>query len=98
MSDRDLVQELRYHIKDLTDEKQSLNTAIANKETRIKQLLVKLDQANTETKACAKKMVEAQEQASVLKEKLQKLESIKERVNQEDDIEDTNTEDTALDQ
>jgi chromosome segregation ATPase len=98
MSDRDLVQELRYHIKDLTDEKQALNNAIANKESRIKQLLVKLDQANTETKACAKKMLEAQEEASTLKQKLEKLQTIKEKVNQDDDIEYTNTEDPDLDQ
>lgn len=72
MSTSDLVSELKAHIKDLTAEKEELNKTIAMKDSRIKQLLIKVEDANREVKAIAKKMDECKEATEAAREETEK--------------------------
>lgn len=69
MSQKDLVIELKYQIKQLVDEKERLHDDLKSKDGQIKKLLVKLEQANDDTQACAKRLGEANKQLDFLKEK-----------------------------
>ena len=62
MSNKDLVTELKAHIKDLIQEKDDLNKSLHLKDSRIKQLLLKLEDANNEVKATVKRMSESREE------------------------------------
>ena len=68
MSQKDLVTELKTHIKELVNEKEALNNTIALKDSKIKQLLIKIEDANEEVKCIAKKMAECKEAEEDAKE------------------------------
>ena len=72
MSTNDLVSELKAHIKELTSEKDELNKTVALKDARIKQLLIKIEDANREVKSIAKKMDECKEETEAAKEETEK--------------------------
>ena len=72
MSTNDLVSELKAHIKELTSEKDELNKTVALKDARIKQLLIKIEDANREVKAIAKRMDECKEETEAAKEETEK--------------------------
>jgi chromosome segregation ATPase len=69
MSQKDLVVELKFQIKQLMDEKEKLHDGLKEKDGQIKKLLVKLEQANDDTQACAKRLGEVNKQLEFLKEK-----------------------------
>ena len=69
MSQKDLVIELKYQIKQLMDEKERLHDGLKEKDGQIKKLLVKLEQANDDTQSCAKRLGEVQKQLDFLKDK-----------------------------
>ena len=73
MSNKDLVSELKAHIKDLTAEKDTLNNTVIRKDSRIKQLLIKIEDANEEVKAIAKRMEEHKAEAEEAKEEVEKV-------------------------
>ena len=72
MSTNDLVSELKAHIKELTSEKEELHKTVALKDARIKQLLIKIEDANREVKSIAKKMDECKEETEAAKEETEK--------------------------
>ena len=67
MSQKDLQRELRTTIKDLTDEKDELSDKLKKKESRIKQILIQLEQATDDVTHCGKKIREQEEQIRDLK-------------------------------
>ena len=58
MSTKEILIELKAHIKDLTTEKERLNEDLRNKDGRIKLLLQKIEQADEDVKAMAKKLTD----------------------------------------
>ena len=66
MSQKDLQRELRTTIKDLTDEKDELSDKLKKKESRIKQILIQLDQATDDVNHCGKKIREQEEEIKIL--------------------------------
>ena len=73
MSNKDLVAELKAHIKELTTEKTELNRALALKDSRIKQLLLRVEDSNVEVQAIAKKMEEFKQATADANEEVDKL-------------------------
>ena len=72
MSTNDLVAELKAHIKELTSEKEELNTTVALKDARIKQLLIKIEDANREVKSIAKKMEDCKAETEAAREETER--------------------------
>ena len=64
MSDRELVTELKQQIADLTQEKDDAIKLISQKDSKIKQILIKLEQSNLDTHAMGKKIHTLEEKAS----------------------------------
>ena len=64
MSDRELVTELKQQIADLTQEKDDAIKLISQKDSKIKQILIKLEQSNLDTHAMGKKIHDLEEKAS----------------------------------
>ena len=70
MSDRDLVQELKTTIKDLSDEKDDLLKTIKQKESRIKTVMIKLEHATLDVNSVGHKIGEKDKEIVKLKEKI----------------------------
>jgi chromosome segregation ATPase len=73
MSTKDLVAELKAHIKELTTERDELNKTVAMKDGRIKQLLLKIEDANLEVQATVKKMQECKDQTHEAEAEVEKM-------------------------
>lgn len=73
MSNKDLVSELKAHIKELSAEKDALVKTVAIKDSRIKQLLLKIEDANDEVKSTVKKMEEYKEETADANEEVEKM-------------------------
>jgi len=56
MSDKELVTELKQQIADLTQEKKDVIKLCDEKDSKIKQILIKLEQSNLDTHAMGKKI------------------------------------------
>ena len=72
MSTNDLVAELKAHIKELTSEKEELHKTVALKDSRIKQLLLKIEDANREVKSIAKKMEDCKAETEAAQEETER--------------------------
>lgn len=70
MSERDLIQELKSTIKDLSDEKEDLLKIIKQKEAKIKTLLIKLEYATQDVSSVGHKVADKDKEITKLKEKL----------------------------
>ena len=70
MSDKDLLREYKQTITDLTKDKKELNDTIEEKDSRIKKILIQLEQANQDMQSMGKKIAE-------LEKKLNKKQTIK---------------------
>ena len=64
MSDRELVTELKQQISDLTQEKDDAIKLISQKDSKIKQILIKLEQSNLDVHSMGKKIHILEEKAS----------------------------------
>ena len=64
MSDKVLVTELKQQISDLTQEKDDAIKLISQKDSKIKQILIKLEQSNLDVHSMGKKIHELEEKAS----------------------------------
>lgn len=64
MSDKELVTELKHQIADLTQEKKDVIKLCDEKDSKIKQILIKLEQSNLDTHAMGKKIHALEEKAS----------------------------------
>ena len=70
MSERDLIQELKSTIKDLSYEKEDLLKTIKQKEAKIKTLLIKLEHATQDVSSVGHKVADKDKEITKLKEKL----------------------------
>ena len=64
MSDKDLVAELKQQIADLTQEKKDVIKLCEEKDSKIKQILIKLEQSNLDVHSMGKKIHALEEKAS----------------------------------
>ena len=70
MSEKDLIREFKNTITDLTNEKKELTDTIEEKDSRIRKILIQLEQANQDVQSAGKKIAE-------LEKKLNKKQTIK---------------------
>ena len=70
MSERDLIQELKSTIKDLSDEKEDLLKIIKTKESRIKSITIKLEHETQDVSSIGHKLEDQNKEIKKLKEKL----------------------------
>ena len=70
MTEKSLLTEYKSTITDLTKEKQELNDTIIQKDSKIKKILIQLEQANSDIQSMGSKIGE-------LQEKLNKKQTIK---------------------
>ena len=64
MSDKELVTELKHQIADLTQEKKDVIKLCDEKDSKIKQILIKLEDANGDIHSMGKKIHVLEEKAS----------------------------------
>ena len=76
MSDRDLVQELKSNIVDLTAEKDEMAKTVDKKQSRIKQVMIKLEHATEDVKHCGHKIEDQNKEIISLKAKLETKEKL----------------------
>ena len=70
MSTNDLVRELKENIKDLQNEKADMARTIETKESRIKQIMIKLEHATTDVHAVGHKIGDLNKRIAELEAKL----------------------------
>ncbi len=107
MSERDLVKELKATIADLTQDRDEALAKIKTKESRMKQVMIKLEHATSDVQATGHKIGEQNKKIAeleakldtkekLLDEALQKLKDIHDDSTQTEET-DTHTEDQELD-
>ena len=92
MSQKDLLRELKNTIKELTDEKDDLLTKLKSKESRIKQVLIQLEQSVDDVAHCGKKIREQEEEIKELTEEVKNLKKSTEPDNAEQTTQETQQE------
>tara|TARA_B100000941_G_C28055191_1_gene326472 strand:+ start:152 stop:469 length:318 start_codon:yes stop_codon:yes gene_type:complete len=105
MSERDLIKELKATIADLTADRDDALAKVKTKESRMKQVMIKLEHATSDVQSTGHKIGEQNKQIAELQAKLDTKEKLLEEALQkikdinDDSTEktDTNTEDTDLD-
>ncbi len=76
MSERDLVKELKATIADLTVDKDEALAKVKSKEARLKQVMIKLEQATQDVQSVGHKIEEQNKEISKLKAKLETKERL----------------------
>lgn len=108
MSERDLIKELKATIADLTADRDEALAKVKAKESRMKQVMLKLEHATGDVQATGhkigeqnKKMAELeaklQTKDKLLEEALERIKSLTDDSTQEQTEPDTHTEDKELD-
>ena len=100
MSERDLIKELKATIADLTKDRDDTLAKIKSKESRIKQVLIKLEHREQDVHSCGQKIGEQNKEIAELKAKLEtKSRLLEEALQRIKDIHDDSTqkEDTHRD-
>jgi len=92
MSQKDLLRELKSTIKELSDEKDDLLTKLKSKESRIKQVLIQLEQSVDDVAHCGKKIREQEEEIKELTEEVKNLKKSTEPDNAEQTTQETQQE------
>ena len=93
MSDRDLVQELKSNITDLTQDRDDALAKVKSKEARLKQVMIKLEHATQDVKHTGHKIDEQNKEMAKLKAKLETKEKLlQEALTKIKDIHDNSTE------
>ena len=106
MSERDLVKELKSQIVDLTQDRDDALAKVKSKESRMKQVLIKLEHATEDVQATGHKIGEQNKRIAELEAKLETksklldeaLERIKNITDDSTKKEDTHPEDQEEDQ
>ena len=70
MSERDLVRELKETIKDLTKDRDDALAKVITKESRLKQVMIKLEHATSDVQSIGHKIGEQNKQIADLEAKL----------------------------
>ena len=76
MSDRDLVQELKSNIADLTQDRDDALAKVKSKEARLKQVMIKLEHATQDVKSVGHKIEHQNKEIASLKAKLETKEKL----------------------
>ena len=71
MSERDLVQELKSNIADLTQDRDDALAKVKSKEARLKQVMIKLEHATQDVKSIGHKVDDQNKEIASLKAKLE---------------------------
>ena len=106
MSEKDLVKELKAELVEITKDRDDALAKVKSKESRMKQVLIKLEHREQDVQSCGHKIGEQNKEIAELKAKLetkarlldealQKIQDINEDSNKETD---THTDDTQVDQ
>ena len=92
MSDRDLVQELKATIADLSQDRDNALASVKTKEARTKQVMIKLEHATQDVKSVGHKIDKQNLEISSLKAKLETKERLlEEALNRLKDIHEDST-------
>ena len=100
MSDKDLVKELKAELTEITKDRDDTLAKIKSKESRIKQVLIKLEHREQDVHSCGQKIGEQNKEIAELKAKLEtKSRLLEEALQRIKDIHDDSTqkEDTHRD-
>ena len=93
MSEKDLVKELKSAITDLTQDRDDALAKVKTKESRMKQVLIKLEHSTSDVQNLGHKVADKDKEISKLQAKLDTKERLlKEAVNKLKDIHDDSTE------
>ena len=106
MSEKDLVKELKAEVVEITKDRDDALAKVKSKESRMKQVLIKLEHREQDVQSCGHKIGEQNKEIADLKAKLetktrlldealQRIKDINDDSTQETD---TDTEDQGLDQ
>ena len=71
MSDRDLVQELKSNIVDLTEDRDDALAKVKTKEARLKQVMIKLEHATSDVKHTGHKIEDQNKEIASLQAKVE---------------------------
>ena len=95
MSDKDLVKELKAEIVEITKDRDDALVKMKSKESRIKQVLIKLEHREQDVHSCGQKIGEQNKEIAELKAKLDTKERLlDEALEKIKDIHDDSTEKT----
>lgn len=105
MSDKDLVKELKAELAEITKDRDDTLAKIKSKESRIKQVLIKLEHREQDVHSCGQKIGEQNKEITELKAKLdtkgrlldEALQKIKDINDDSTQKTDTNRDDPDLD-
>ncbi len=107
MSERDLIKELKAQITDLTTDRDDALAKVKTKESRMKQVMIKLEHATKDVQSTGHKIGEQNKIIAELNAKLETKEQLLEEAlakiklltnEQKEEITDTDTEDPEVDQ
>ena len=106
MSDKDLVKELKAELAEITKDRDDTLDKMKSKESRMKQMLIKLEHREQDVHSCGQKIGEQNKEIAELKAKLdtkarlldEALEKIKDIHDDSTEKTDTHTDDQELDQ
>tara|TARA_A100001011_G_C14077399_1_gene742990 strand:+ start:459 stop:776 length:318 start_codon:yes stop_codon:yes gene_type:complete len=76
MSEQDLVRELKENIKDLTKDRDDALAKVLSKESRLKQVMIKLEHATSDVKSIGHKIGEQNKQIADLEARLDTKEKL----------------------
>ena len=95
MSDKDLVKELKAELAEITKDRDDTLAKIKSKESRIKQVLIKLEHREQDVHSCGQKIGEQNKEIAELKAKLDiKARLLEEALQKIKDINDDSTQKT----
>ena len=95
MSDKDLVKELKAELAEITKDRDDTLAKMKSKESRIKQVLIKLEHREQDVHSCGHKIGEQNKEIAELKAKLEtKARLLEEALQRIKDIHDDSTEKT----
>ena len=106
MSERDLVKELKAEVVEITKDRDDALAKVKSKESRMKQVLIKLEHREQDVQSCGHKIGEQNKEIAELKAKLETktrlldeaLQRIKDITDDSTQETDTHTDDQELDQ
>ena len=98
MSEKDLVKELKAEVVEITKDRDDALTKVKSKESRMKQVLIKLEHREQDVQSCGHKIGEQNKEIADLKAKLEtKTRLLEEALQRIKDINDDSTQETDTD-
>ena len=98
MSEKDLVKELKAEIAEITKDRDDALAKVKSKESRMKQVLIKLEHREQDVHSCGHKIGEQNKEIAELKAKLDtKSKLMDDALNRLKDIHDDSTQETDTD-